>query len=167
MPITLQIALTLLVFALTLALILIRPRGLNEAWAAIIGGGLLLGLRLETPAQAWHTVALGADVLLFLLGLLILSDLLKASGFFEWAAILAARAGQRRRQDALPQRVRAGCAHDDVFVARYNGCDFDADRAVVCRASEAFFAPVSAGLRVCRQHRLAAAAGQQSHQSAV
>ncbi len=92
MPITLQIALTLLVFALTLALILIRPRGLSEAWAAIAGGGLMLVLRLETPAQAWHTVALGADVLLFLLGLLILSDLLRASGFFEWAAILAARA---------------------------------------------------------------------------
>lgn len=89
-----QVFLTLLIFALTLALILIRPCGMNEAWATVLGGGLMLLLRLETPAQAWHTVAQGSDVLLFLLGLLILSDLLRASGFFEWAAILAARAAK-------------------------------------------------------------------------
>ena len=88
------IVLTLLVFALTLALILIRPRGMNEAWATVIGGGLMLLLKLETPAQALHSVVQGYDVLLFLLGLLILSDLLRASGFFEWAAILAARAAK-------------------------------------------------------------------------
>lgn len=89
-----QIVLTLIVFATTLALILIRPRGLNEAWATVLGGSLMLLLKLETPAQAWHTVAQGRDVLLFLLGLLILSDLLRASGFFEWAAILATRAAK-------------------------------------------------------------------------
>ena len=89
-----QIALILLVFALTLALILTRPRGLSEAWATVLGGGLMLLLRLETPAQAWSTVAQGSGVLLFLLGLLILSDLLRVSGFFEWAAILAARAAK-------------------------------------------------------------------------
>jgi len=87
-----HIALTVLVFSLTLSLILIRPRGMNEAWATVVGAALMLMLRLETPAQAWQTVAQGADVLLFLLGLLILSALLHASGFFEWAAIHAARA---------------------------------------------------------------------------
>ena len=86
--------LTLAVFLLTLALILIRPRGLHEAWATVIGGTLMLSCRLETPAQAWQTVAQGADVLLFLLALLLLSDLLRASGFFEWAAIHAARAAR-------------------------------------------------------------------------
>ncbi len=90
----LHAVLTGVIFALTLALILIRPRGMNEAWATMLGGGLMLGLRLETPAQAGRAVAQGADVLLFLLGLLILSDLLRASGFFEWAAILAARAAK-------------------------------------------------------------------------
>ncbi len=86
-----HVFLTLLVFAGTLLLIFVRPRGLHEAWATTLGGALMLLLRLETPAQAWQTVAQGSDVLLFLLGLLILSDLLRASGFFEWAAILAAR----------------------------------------------------------------------------
>jgi arsenical pump membrane protein len=87
-------ALTLLVFALTLSLILLRPRGISEAWATVFGAALMLILRLETPAQAWSSVAQGYDVLLFLLGLLILSDLLRASGFFEWAAILATRAAK-------------------------------------------------------------------------
>jgi len=53
---------------------------------------LMLLLRLETPKQAWQTVSDGTNVLLFLLALLLLSDLLRASGIFEWAAIHAARA---------------------------------------------------------------------------
>ena len=85
-----HIALTVLIFVLTLALILIRPRGINEAWATVLGGSLMLLLRLETPAQAWQAIAEGMNVLLFLLGLLILSELLRASGFFDWAAIHAA-----------------------------------------------------------------------------
>jgi arsenical pump membrane protein len=86
--------LTLAVFGLALALIFLRPRGLNEAWATVIGGCFMLVLRLETPRQAWATVAQGGSVLLFLRGLLILSALLRASGFFEWAAIHAARAAR-------------------------------------------------------------------------
>ncbi len=87
-----HIFLTILVFAGTLTLILTRPKGLNEAWATVLGGGLMLVLRLETPLQAMKSVTAGGDVLLFLLGLLILSDLLRASGFFAWAAIHATRA---------------------------------------------------------------------------
>jgi arsenical pump membrane protein len=86
--------LTITIFAGTLALILIRPRGLNEAWATVLGGSLMLLCGLETPLQAWKAVAEGGDVLLFLLGLLIFSDLLKASGFFDWAAIHAARSAR-------------------------------------------------------------------------
>lgn len=89
-----QAVLTLIIFIATLALVLIRPRGLNEAWATVAGGMAMLLLRLETPAQAWRTIAEGRDVLFFLLGLLLLSDLLRASGFFDWAAILAARAAK-------------------------------------------------------------------------
>jgi len=87
-------AATIAVFLLTLTLILARPRGLHEAWATLIGGGLMLLLRLETPQQAWRTTAQGGDVLAFLLALMLLSALLDSSGFFEWAAILSARAAQ-------------------------------------------------------------------------
>lgn len=91
MPTPFRLILTLAVFVLTLALILMRPRGLHESWATVMGGALMLLLGLETPRQAWRSVAQGADVLLFLLGLLLLSELLRVSGFFEWAAIHAAR----------------------------------------------------------------------------
>ena len=87
-----HLLLTLFVSGLTLALILLRPRGMHEAWATTIGGALMLVCGLETPRQAGQTVAQGGDVLLFLLALLLLSDLLRASGFFEWAAVHAARA---------------------------------------------------------------------------
>ncbi len=89
-----HILLTILVFALTLALLLFRFRKWHEAWATVLGAALMLLLRLETPAQALRTVARGADVLLFLLGLLILADLLRASGFFEWSALYAIRAAK-------------------------------------------------------------------------
>ena len=51
----------------------------------------MLALHLETPAQAWRVTQTGQEALLFLLSLLLLSALLERSGFFEWAAIEAAR----------------------------------------------------------------------------
>lgn len=89
-----HIVLTLAVFTLTLILIFLRPRGLHEAWATVLGGALMLLLRLETPGQAWRTTVQGADVLAFLLALMLLSALLDLSGFFAWAAIWAARAAR-------------------------------------------------------------------------
>ena len=90
--------LTIGIFVLTLTLMLTRPRGLHEAWAAIVGGGLMLLLRLETWRQAWHTTLHGLDVLLFLLALMLFSGLLDKSGFFEWAAIHAARSAKGNGQ---------------------------------------------------------------------
>lgn len=70
---------------------LVRPRGMHEAWAAVGGGLLMLLLGLETWEQAWSITVQGLDVLAFLLALMLLSALLDASGFFEWAAVQSAR----------------------------------------------------------------------------
>ena len=99
-----HLLLTLGVFLLTMALMFARPRGLQEAWAALIGGGLMLALGLVTWREAWTTTAQGLDVLLFLFALMLFSGLLDQSGFFEWAAILAARAAGGRAK-ALFQNV--------------------------------------------------------------
>ncbi len=87
----LRLILTLAVAALTLLLVLTRPRGWHEAWWTAGGGALMLLLRLETPAQAWRVTRSGQDALLFLLALLLLSALLERSGFFDWSSIQAAR----------------------------------------------------------------------------
>jgi len=86
-----HLRLTLAVAALTLLLVLTRPRGWHEAWWTAGGGALMLALRLETPAQAWRVMRTGQDALLFLLALLLLSALLERSGFFDWSSIQAAR----------------------------------------------------------------------------
>lgn len=90
--------LTLGIFALTLVLILLRPKGLNEAWFTVAGGAAMLLLGLETPSEALQMVLDGKEALLFLVGLLILADLMRASGFFEWAAIHAARSAKSNGQ---------------------------------------------------------------------
>jgi len=86
-----HLRLTLAVAALTLLLVLTRPRGWHEAWWTAGGGALMLALRLETPAQAWRVIRTGQDALLFLLALLLLSALLERSGFFDWSSIQAVR----------------------------------------------------------------------------
>jgi arsenical pump membrane protein len=54
----------------------------------------MLVLQLVTVSQALQTVKEGANVLGFLLALMVLSALLDRAGFFEWAAIWAARASK-------------------------------------------------------------------------
>jgi len=82
---------TLSIFVLTLFLLLRKPMGLNEAWATIIGAILMLLLGLTTVAQSVASISESSNVLLFLLALMLFSALLDRAGFFEWAAILAAK----------------------------------------------------------------------------
>jgi arsenical pump membrane protein len=83
--------LTFAVFASTLVLVIKRPRGVPEAVFTMAGAALVLALGLLGPADALDAVAAGKGALLFLAALLVLSALVEKSGFFEWAAIHAAR----------------------------------------------------------------------------
>jgi arsenical pump membrane protein len=91
-PVAFRPLVTIAIFLATLVLMLKRPWKLPEAWATAIGSALMLMLGLETIPQAWETISQGKEVLLFLLALMLFSALLDQSGFFEWAAIHAARA---------------------------------------------------------------------------
>jgi arsenical pump membrane protein len=89
----------LLIVALSIVLMLVRPRGIQEVYW--IGGGvlLLLALRLVPVRLAGHAVAEGLDVYLFLTGMMILSELARAQGVFDWlssAAIGHARGSRVR-----------------------------------------------------------------------
>jgi len=79
-------------------LILWRPWRIPEyAWAA--GGAvLLLALGLIAPGNAWRAVRAGTSVYLFLAGMMLLAQLARQHGVFDW---LAAVAMQRARGSQL------------------------------------------------------------------
>jgi arsenical pump membrane protein len=88
-----------LIAAFTITAILLRPRGWSEAVWACVGAGLLLALRLLSVPQALSAVWKGTDVYLFLTGMMLLAELARREGLFDWLAshaVLAARGSQIR-----------------------------------------------------------------------
>ena len=80
-----------------IALVLIRPKGLSEAWWAAAGACALVLFRLISPASAVHAVGKGFDVYLFLIGMMIMSELARREGVFDWLAGYAVRASKGSR----------------------------------------------------------------------
>jgi arsenical pump membrane protein len=80
-----------LIVAVSILLMLIRPRGIPEVYW--VGGGalLLLLLRLIPLTLAGRAVAEGSDVYLFLSGMMLLSELAREHGVFEWLSSIAVR----------------------------------------------------------------------------
>jgi arsenical pump membrane protein len=74
--------------------VITRPFGWPEAIWAVIGAALLVAVGLVGPADAWAGVAKGIDVYLFLIGMMLLSELARQEGLFDWlAAVATANAG--------------------------------------------------------------------------
>jgi arsenical pump membrane protein len=85
--------------ALTTAAVLVRPFGLPEAVWAVIGGGLLVVLGLLPASDGLHAIGKGTDVYLFLIGMMLLSEVARREGLFDWVATFAvnhARGSPRR-----------------------------------------------------------------------
>jgi arsenical pump membrane protein len=81
----------ILTVAVTLALILIRPRGISEAWAAAGGAGVMLLVSPLAPVDLPDVFHETQDVLLFLLGMMVLTHLVEHAGVFERLAEGCAR----------------------------------------------------------------------------
>src|SRR5579863_1290623 len=83
-----HVLLTLIV-GLSVVLMLVRPRGIPEAYW--IGGGalLLVVLGLVSIPLAGKAVAEGSDVYLFLIGMMLLSELAREHGVFDWLSSVA------------------------------------------------------------------------------
>jgi arsenical pump membrane protein len=80
-----------LIVALSILLMLVRPRGIPEVWWISGGAVLLLALRLVPLKLAVQAVAKGSDVYLFLIGMMLLSELAREQGVFDWVASVAVR----------------------------------------------------------------------------
>jgi arsenical pump membrane protein len=82
---------TWMIAALATAGVILRPFNLPEAMWAVAGAVVLLALGLVSPSDALTGVAKGTDVYLFLFGMMILSEIAREEGLFDWLAAVAAR----------------------------------------------------------------------------
>jgi arsenical pump membrane protein len=81
----------LVIVAISIALMLMRPHGIPEVWWICGGALLLMALRLVPLKLAGLAVAKGSDVYLFLIGMMLLSELAREQGVFDWVASVAVR----------------------------------------------------------------------------
>src|ERR1700734_2361404 len=83
-----------LIVALSILLMLIRPRDIAEVYW--VGGGalLLLILRLIPLRLGGKAAAEGSDVYLFLAGMMLLSELAREHGVFDWLSSVAVRSAK-------------------------------------------------------------------------
>ncbi|MGH8298136.1 MAG: arsenic transporter [Steroidobacteraceae bacterium] len=80
-----------LIAALATFGIITRPWGLSEAVWAVAGAALLVLGSLVSVHDAWLAIARGTDVYLFLAGMMLLAELARTEGLFDWVAALAVR----------------------------------------------------------------------------
>jgi arsenical pump membrane protein len=69
--------------------VITRPFAWPEAIWAVLGALLLVGFGLIGPEDAWVGIAKGIDVYLFLIGMMLLSELARQEGLFDWLASIA------------------------------------------------------------------------------
>jgi arsenical pump membrane protein len=82
---------SLIIFVLAIALVMVRPRPFNEATAAALGAAAMLIAGIVSPVEAWQVLQANANILLFFLGLMVISVLADRAGFFEWCAYKAVK----------------------------------------------------------------------------
>src|ERR1700683_1912101 len=82
---------TWMIAALATAGVILRPFNVSEAIWAVAGAVLLIVLGLISTQDALTGVAKGTDVYLFLFGMMILAEIAREEGLFDWLAAVATR----------------------------------------------------------------------------
>jgi arsenical pump membrane protein len=77
--------------ALSTAAVLVRPFRVAEAWWAVMGAVLLLLTGQVDLAELVRAVGQGTDVYLFLIGMMLIAEMARTTGLFDWIAALAVR----------------------------------------------------------------------------
>jgi arsenical pump membrane protein len=77
--------------ALTTLGVIVRPWRLPEAIWAVLGALALVVLALLPWMSALQAIGKGTDVYLFLIGMMLLAELARKEGLFDWLAALAVR----------------------------------------------------------------------------
>ncbi len=79
------------IVAISILLMLLRPRQIAEVWWISAGAFLLLALRLIPAKLAFSAAKEGVDVYLFLIGMMLLAELAREQGVFDWVSSIAVR----------------------------------------------------------------------------
>jgi arsenical pump membrane protein len=77
--------------ALATAGVILRPFAWPEAIWAVTGAVLLIALKLLPAPEALAAVGQGTDVYLFLIGMMLLAEIARLEGLFDWLAAEAAK----------------------------------------------------------------------------
>ena len=86
--------LTWVIAALATLGVVSRPFGLPEALFAVAGAALLALFGLLPLDGVWQGIAKGTDVYLFLIGMMLLAEIARKEGLFDWVAGHAVRAAK-------------------------------------------------------------------------
>ncbi len=82
----------------TVAGVVFRPWRVSEAVWAVLGAGIMIAASLISPGDALGAMRDGTDVYLFLAGMMLLAELARREGLFEWTAALAVRGARGSAQ---------------------------------------------------------------------
>ena len=74
--------------------VITRPFSWPEAVWAVLGAALLVLFGLMPAGTAWEGVLKGTDVYLFLIGMMLMSEVARKEGLFDWLAGIAVRAAK-------------------------------------------------------------------------
>jgi arsenical pump membrane protein len=89
--------LVLLIIGLSILLMLVRPRGVAEFYWIGAGALLLVAFRLVPLRLALAAAAEGTDVYLFLFGMMLVSELAREHGVFDWLSSVSLRGARSSR----------------------------------------------------------------------
>jgi arsenical pump membrane protein len=92
--VTLSHAATWSIAAVAAGGVILRPWGLPEAIWAVLGAFALVIFALLPLQEAFAAIAKGSDVYLFLAGMMLLAELARQEGLFDWLAVHAAKAAR-------------------------------------------------------------------------
>ncbi|WP_138752006.1 ArsB/NhaD family transporter [Paenibacillus sinopodophylli] len=82
-----SLLITIIVFIAALTFILIKPKGINEAFIALAGAALLFAAQLLKPEDAAYIWGFVWNATFSLIGIMLFTSLLDYNGFFRWAAL--------------------------------------------------------------------------------